>query len=92
MAFYIKGYKVLIEVIIQTVVICVIVVPKVLKNVSKETCFPHFHLEDVGDRLVFFCLVSWGGVRLSPLGMSITNCPVAPAPDDKMMNVEQLVE
>jgi hypothetical protein len=30
-----------------------------------------------------FFLVSWGGVRLSPLGMSATNLPVIPAPDDR---------
>jgi hypothetical protein len=41
-------------------------------------------------RLVF--LVSWGGVRLSPLGTSATNWPIVPAPDDRMMSVEQLVE
>jgi hypothetical protein len=41
--------------------------------------------------LVFF-LVSWGGVRLSPLGTAATNWPIVPAPDDKMMNVEQSVE
>jgi hypothetical protein len=29
-----------------------------------------------------FCLVSWGGVRLSPLGTSVTNWPIVPAPDD----------
>jgi hypothetical protein len=28
-------------------------------------------------------LVSWGGVRLSPLGMSATNCPIVPSPDDR---------
>jgi hypothetical protein len=27
-------------------------------------------------------LVSWGGVRLSPLGKSATNCPFVPTPDD----------
>jgi hypothetical protein len=31
---------------------------------------------------VFF-LVSWGGVRLSPLGTSATNWPIVPAPDDR---------
>jgi hypothetical protein len=28
-------------------------------------------------------LVSWGGVRLSPLGTSATNSPIVPAPDDR---------
>jgi hypothetical protein len=31
--------------------------------------------------VVFF--VSWGGVRLSPLGTSATNWPIVPAPDDR---------
>jgi hypothetical protein len=31
----------------------------------------------------FFFLVSWGGVRLSPLGTSATNWPIVPAPDDR---------
>jgi hypothetical protein len=35
---------------------------------------------DVG--LVFF-LVSWGGVRLSPLGTSATNWPIVPVLDDR---------
>jgi hypothetical protein len=30
----------------------------------------------------FFLLVSWGGVRLSPLGTSATNWPIVPATDD----------
>jgi hypothetical protein len=30
-----------------------------------------------------FFLVSWGGVRLSPLGTSATNWPILPAPDDR---------
>jgi hypothetical protein len=29
-----------------------------------------------------FFFVSWGGVRLSPLGTSATNWPILPAPDD----------
>jgi hypothetical protein len=28
-------------------------------------------------------VVSWGGVRLSPLGTSATNWPIVPAPDDR---------
>jgi hypothetical protein len=28
-------------------------------------------------------IVSWGGVRLSPLGTSATNWPIVPAPDDR---------
>jgi hypothetical protein len=31
--------------------------------------------------VVFF--IPWGGVRLSPLGTSATNCPIVPAPDDR---------
>jgi hypothetical protein len=31
---------------------------------------------------IFFSSVSWGGVRLSPLGTSATNWPIVPAPDD----------
>jgi hypothetical protein len=31
----------------------------------------------------FFFLVSWGGVRLSTLGMSATNWPIVLAPDDR---------
>jgi hypothetical protein len=31
---------------------------------------------------LFLCLVSWGGVRLSPLGTSVTNWPIVPAPDE----------
>jgi hypothetical protein len=30
-----------------------------------------------------FFLVSWGGVRLSPLGTSATSWPIVPAPDDR---------
>jgi hypothetical protein len=32
---------------------------------------------------VNFVLVSWGGVRLGPLGTSATNWPIVPAPDDR---------
>jgi hypothetical protein len=32
---------------------------------------------------VYFFLVSWGGVRLSPLGTSATNWTIVPAPDDR---------
>jgi hypothetical protein len=31
----------------------------------------------------FFFLDSWGGMRLSPLGMSATDWPIVPAPDDR---------
>jgi hypothetical protein len=31
----------------------------------------------------FFLLLSWGGVRLSPLGTSATNWPIVPVPDDR---------
>jgi hypothetical protein len=30
-----------------------------------------------------FFLVSWGGVRLSPLFTSVTNWSILPAPDDR---------
>jgi hypothetical protein len=33
--------------------------------------------------LFFSFLVSWGGVRLRPLGTSDTNWPIVPAPDDR---------
>jgi hypothetical protein len=35
------------------------------------------------DASVSFFLVSWDGVRLSPLGTSATNSPTVPAPRDK---------
>jgi hypothetical protein len=39
--------------------------------------------------LFAFCLVSWGGVRLSPLGTSATIWPIVPAlDDDKGVSVE----
>jgi hypothetical protein len=31
----------------------------------------------------FIFLVSWGGVRLSPLGTSVNIWPIVPAPDDR---------
>jgi hypothetical protein len=31
----------------------------------------------------FIILVSWGGVRLSPLGTSATNWPIAPGPENR---------
>jgi hypothetical protein len=33
--------------------------------------------------LGFFFLVSWGGVRLNPLGTSATILPIVPAPDGR---------
>jgi hypothetical protein len=33
--------------------------------------------------LSLFFLISWGGVRRSPLGTSATNWPIVPAPDDR---------
>jgi hypothetical protein len=33
---------------------------------------------------IFFFLVSWGRLRLSPLGTSATNWPIVPAPDDRL--------
>jgi hypothetical protein len=49
------------------------------------TCFPltprlhnfQLHIRDV----TFFIIISWGKVRLSPLGMLATIWPTAPAPD-----------
>jgi hypothetical protein len=32
---------------------------------------------------ISFSLVSWGGVRLNPLGMLATNWPIVTAPDDR---------
>jgi hypothetical protein len=34
-------------------------------------------------RWAVFFLVSWGGVRLSPLGTSVTNWPIVSASDDR---------
>jgi hypothetical protein len=36
-----------------------------------------------GEEIKFFILLSWGGVRLSPLGTSATNWPIVPAQDDR---------
>jgi hypothetical protein len=33
--------------------------------------------------LFFIYFISWGGVRLSPLGTSETIWPIVPAPDDR---------
>jgi hypothetical protein len=30
-----------------------------------------------------FIFISWGGLKLSPLGTSITNAPIVLDPDDK---------
>jgi hypothetical protein len=35
------------------------------------------------DIVTIYFLVSWGGVRLSPLGMSATNWPIVPVPVDR---------
>jgi hypothetical protein len=35
------------------------------------------------DGFISFVLVSWGGVRLSPLGTASTVRPIVPAPDDR---------
>jgi hypothetical protein len=35
------------------------------------------------DIMKVFFLISWGGVRLSPLGMSVANWPILSAPDDR---------
>jgi hypothetical protein len=40
----------------------------------------------------FFLIISWGGVRQSPLGTSATVWPIVPAPDDRWWCVEQSVE
>jgi hypothetical protein len=47
---------------------------------------PHIEsvLSCVGEETsISFFFVSWGGVRLSPLGTSATNWPIVPAPDDR---------
>jgi hypothetical protein len=46
------------------------------------------HLDDTyhnlsSEKNIVFFLVSWGGVKLSPLGTSATNWFVLPAPDDR---------
>jgi hypothetical protein len=33
--------------------------------------------------LFLFSFLGWGGLRLSPLGMSANICPIVPAPDDR---------
>jgi hypothetical protein len=43
---------------------------------SVSNCFLH-------DPQFFFLFLSWGGVRLSPLGMSANILPIVPAPDDR---------
>jgi hypothetical protein len=35
------------------------------------------------EKTAVFFLVSWGGVRLNPLGTSATTWPTVPAPDDR---------
>jgi hypothetical protein len=52
-----------------------------LGNESASSSF-----SDVGQHVIIrtgFFLVSWGGVRLSPLGTSATNWPIVPARDDR---------
>jgi hypothetical protein len=47
-------------------------------------CLGHFYISMIfsnNNNVVF--LISWGGVRLSPLGTSATNSPVVPPPDDR---------
>jgi hypothetical protein len=39
------------------------------------------HVKYVKTFIFFFFLISWGGVRLSPLGLSAINWPIAPVPD-----------
>jgi hypothetical protein len=48
-----------------------------MKSTVCHVCKPETRLQLV------FLLVSWGGVRLSPLGTSATNWPIVPAPDDR---------
>jgi hypothetical protein len=50
-----------------------------LKILGDEFIIPHLFQFIIF--LVF--LVSWGGVRLSPLGTAATNFPLVPAPDDR---------
>jgi hypothetical protein len=38
---------------------------------------------DLDDRRIIIFLISYGGVRLGPLGTSATLCPIVPAPDDR---------
>jgi hypothetical protein len=51
------------------------------------------YMERIEDRVVYtpvelisreyFFIVSWGGVKLSPLGSSVTIWPIVPALDDR---------
>jgi hypothetical protein len=49
-----------------------------------EAGFYRFKVDSTLTAVVFFFffLVSWGGVRLSPLGTSAANWPIVPVPDD----------
>jgi hypothetical protein len=48
--------------------------------------------EEYTDSKISFFLVSWGGVRLSPLGTSATNWPIVPALDNRWWMWKQWVE
>jgi hypothetical protein len=50
-----------------------------MKLICIHILTPGFNILNL--QTLFFCLVSWGGVRLSPLSTSATNWPIVPAPD-----------
>jgi hypothetical protein len=50
---------------------------------SKLCSLPRALDDHVMRRYFTFLLVSWGGVRLSPLGTSAANWPIVPAPDGR---------
>jgi hypothetical protein len=63
-----------------------------INKIATESCLVSFrnmlyhlrwHTASNGTWYFFFFLVSWGGVRLSPLGTSATNWLLVPAPDDR---------
>jgi hypothetical protein len=54
--------------------------------ISRKFSFPlYIILVPIRDGILvcFFFLVSWAGVRLSPLGTSANIWPIVPAPDDR---------
>jgi hypothetical protein len=55
---------------------------RVSRRQDEPACILLGLLFDPEDGYDIYILVSWGGVRLSPLGTSATNWPIAPAPDD----------
>jgi hypothetical protein len=50
-------------------------------NLNDEICEKRISFQEEVTWGFFF--ISWGGVRLSLLGMSATNWPIVPSPDDR---------